>query len=208
MYYYFADPHWGHANVLKFDRRPFTSIEEHDGTMIFNWNQIVQPDDVVYVIGDLFYRCRKEKMKAIMAELKGIKRLIPGNHDKDVFKMMARYPEFGWELYPQYFEQRFEQEVSKTIEEGGVPLEILKGGQFRIVMCHYPLGSWNRMHRGSWHLHGHCHGNYMFTRGRQLDVGANTEIINYSPISLLQLNEYMKTRTFEPSDSHALTEED
>jgi calcineurin-like phosphoesterase family protein len=41
-------------------------------------------------------------------------------------------------------------------------------------MCHYPLGSWNEIGKGAIQLYGHCHGSYEFNRGRQLDVGVDS----------------------------------
>jgi len=40
-----------------------------------------------------------------------------------------------------------------------------------IVLCHYPIGRWNKIHRGAWNLFGHCHGTYKNAGGKQLDVG-------------------------------------
>ena len=34
MVYYTADLHLGHANVIRFDKRPFASVEEMDQTLI------------------------------------------------------------------------------------------------------------------------------------------------------------------------------
>lgn len=34
MDYFISDLHMGHKNVLGFDHRPFTSIEEHDAAIV------------------------------------------------------------------------------------------------------------------------------------------------------------------------------
>lgn len=51
MNYFISDLHLGHKNVLKFDNRPFINIEEHDKTIIDNWNSKVNDNDDVYVLG-------------------------------------------------------------------------------------------------------------------------------------------------------------
>jgi calcineurin-like phosphoesterase family protein len=59
----------------------------------------------------------------------------------------------------------------------------LKLNNDTIVMCHYPLLVWNKMHYGSYHLAGHSHGgcNHLNEKVRRLDVGVDNH--NYKPIS-------------------------
>lgn len=52
MYYYISDMHLGHKNVLKFDSRPFESVEEMNETLIANWNVKVTDEDDVWILGD------------------------------------------------------------------------------------------------------------------------------------------------------------
>ena len=50
MIFYTADTHFGHANIIRFCDRPFSSVEEMDRIMIENWNKRVQHEDSIYVI--------------------------------------------------------------------------------------------------------------------------------------------------------------
>ena len=52
MNYYISDMHLGHKNVLKFDSRPFQSVEEMNEALIINWNRKVTDEDDVWVLGD------------------------------------------------------------------------------------------------------------------------------------------------------------
>ena len=43
-----ADTHFFHENVIKYCNRPFKSIEEMNQTMIKNWNEMVDDNDIIY----------------------------------------------------------------------------------------------------------------------------------------------------------------
>ena len=77
MNFYIADMHFGHKNVIRYDNRPFDSIEEMDKAMITLWNETVGDSDVVYILGD-FSWYKEEKTAFILGCLKGHKVLIKG----------------------------------------------------------------------------------------------------------------------------------
>lgn len=43
----------------------------------------------------------------------------------------------------------------------------------KLILCHYPIESWNNMHKGSYMIHGHVHskGGQRFSAPRRMDVG-------------------------------------
>lgn len=84
-----ADPHFGHANIIKYCNRPFSSVEEMNEILIQNWNETVLPGDRVYANGDF---CINRKFINILEILNGKKVLIKGNHDN--FKMSEYKPYF------------------------------------------------------------------------------------------------------------------
>ena len=56
MTYFTSDLHFGHENILRFDKRPFSSIKEHDEELIKRWNAKVKPGDTVYILGDFIWK--------------------------------------------------------------------------------------------------------------------------------------------------------
>ena len=76
-----ADLHFGHTNILKFcpKTRPFVNVSEMNIKMVNDWNTLVHPDDIVYVLGDV--RFTKERLER---RLNGEKHLILGNHDQTI----------------------------------------------------------------------------------------------------------------------------
>ena len=48
--YFISDLHFGHKDVIAFDRRPFKDVEEMEAELIRKWNAKVSHDDHVFVI--------------------------------------------------------------------------------------------------------------------------------------------------------------
>lgn len=85
MIWFTSDLHFGHKNIIKYCDRPYASLEAMKRDLIKNWNAKVKFDDVVYVLGDVFF-CGTKEAESIMNQLNGIKILIRGNHDYDPTK--------------------------------------------------------------------------------------------------------------------------
>lgn len=81
MKYYISDLHLFHENAIKFDHRPFESVQEMHEVVLKNWNDRVTNGDFVYLLGDMSLRGKNEDLIAFVARLKGRKVLIRGNHD-------------------------------------------------------------------------------------------------------------------------------
>lgn len=169
--------HWGHDNIIKFEKRPFTSVEEMDRELIRRWNEVVQPDDVVYHLGDFTLNRDITEVAKMFAKLNGNIFLVPGNHDKWIDRMG------GWRgilmsasrktikiLPPLY---------SLEIDMGGKHPEV-------IVLCHYPLSRWDRSHYSAIHLYGHVGDEYI-GEYNTLHVGVDRH--NFYPIDLSQVRQ-------------------
>lgn len=89
-----ADPHFLHPGVCKFLRadgtklRPWNDELEMTNNMISYWNELVKPEDKVYMAGDIaFKRAHLWPLQC----LNGRKVLIKGNHDILDMKDYAKY---------------------------------------------------------------------------------------------------------------------
>lgn len=168
MIYYTADLHLGHANVLRFDKRPFSTIEEMDRILIGNWNARVTDRDQVYIVGDFIYRSEKPA-EWYLEQLSGIKYLIVGNHDQAVLKS---------EKARSYFEA-----IDKMMH--------ISDGGTHICMCHFPLAEWNGYYRGHYHIYGHIHGDQNRTckimRQEPRAFNAGCMLNHYQPVTFGEL---------------------
>lgn len=76
--FYASDLHFRHLNILEFEpKRPFNSIDEHDETIIQNWNYDVGVNDKCLILGDLAFNIGLP----LVGRLNGKKTLIMGNHE-------------------------------------------------------------------------------------------------------------------------------
>ena len=76
-----ADLHFNPPGILKFERPQFKTVEEHNQTIVDNWNATVGDDDVAYILGDVGFT-PLDALKPWTRALKGHKTLLLGNHDK------------------------------------------------------------------------------------------------------------------------------
>jgi len=108
--------------------RPFSSVEEHDETIIANWNKVVPKDAKVYVLGDI---AQKKIDIAKIGRLNGSRKiLIAGNHD----------------IYPSSEYLKYFKDIRAThrLENG-------------ILMSHIPVhpSTFGKAHKVN--VHGHIH---------------------------------------------------
>ena len=81
--YFSSDLHFCHQRAFLYEPRGFTSIEEHDATIIENWNKVVKPEDDVYLLGDLMLNDNESGI-AKLNQLNGTIYYIRGNHCSDM----------------------------------------------------------------------------------------------------------------------------
>lgn len=77
-YFFTADEHYGHKNIIKYCDRPFNNVDEMNEELIRRHNEVVGPDDTVFHIGD--FALAKDAEKYIR-RLTGTHYFIRGSHD-------------------------------------------------------------------------------------------------------------------------------
>lgn len=55
----------------------------------------------------------------------------------------------------------------------------------KLVLCHYPIESWNGMHKDSLHIHAHTHSHELISGPNRFNVCV--EAINYRPINVTEI---------------------
>lgn len=160
--FFTSDFHFGHANIIRHCNRPFSNVEEMNEILIERFNSRVKAGDLVYDLGDVSF---KKSPEIYLSRLNGSITRIKGNHDEN-------------------------KHLPDILSYKPSGMKDNDGNQLRIVLCHYPMRSWNSSYHGSWHLFGHEHGN-MPPFGLSFDIGV--DCWNYYPVSLEEVAEKMRT---------------
>lgn len=169
MIYFIADTHFGHRSIVYTCRRPFAEVTEMNEAMIAVWNDRVREGDTVYILGDMFYRCRDPE--PILRRLRGKKRLILGNHDPSWTGAVAM--------------DRYFASVDEYL--------VLSDGKRELTLCHYPLLTWKHEKR-SYMIHGHIHNRtdqdfWPLLRERERVLNAGADVNGYGPVPFEELAE-------------------
>jgi len=154
MDYFISDPHLGHENIIKFGRKQFSSIEEHDKffiNKIYEWADKYKEGDTFWVLGDwgepnFLYIMDVMNTKGI------ITKFVRGNHDKA--EDMPRFKEYFQEVYeyPVYISNK-------------------------LVVSHVPVATYE----DTINIHGHTHRSYLKDLNH---IPTCLDVINYEPVSM------------------------
>lgn len=161
-----SDTHFFHENMYRFVaadgvtrvRARFASAAEGDAYMVEAWNAVVKPEDHIWHLGDVTLdRSSADiwKLKRIMSQLNGHKRLVLGNHDHYDVRV---YRDCG-------FEKVKGSHRHADLVYSHIPLHPMSLSSTRILA----------------NVHGHIH-NQPSPPGKYINV--SVERINYQPIAL------------------------
>lgn len=174
-----SDNHFSHSQIIKGTSswpdtskcRDFETVEEHDTTILNNINEVVEPNDTLYILGDFSVGSNSGanplKKKDAYIHYRGRINCnhiiyVRGNHslEKNELRSLNIF-----EGVHSYYELRYKKQL--------------------ICMFHYPILSWNSMQHGSLMLNGHSHSNDEI--GRRKDIGVDSN--NFKPYNLDDLIE-------------------
>lgn len=166
--FFYSDPHYGHANIIKYCDRPFRDADHMTEEMVTRYNAVVGIHDAVLWLGDCFFH--SESAEKVLSRLNGSKWLLRGNHDKRVTD--AQFLKAG-------FEAVFSMHFASFIDE--VPVRF----------SHYPYEGYSSDLRypdrrppresGVVLVHGHTHEKNRLTLKKTVHVGVDAW--DYGPAS-------------------------
>ncbi len=139
---YISDCHWNHKNILRYDNRPWANTVDMEHDMIELWNKTVDPNDTVYILGDVVWSNKYEEWVRILKQLNGQKYIVKGNHDKtEILNLLKEY---------NFIRNWSHQEVIQD--------PVVNGKSRYVVLNHSPMPFFVNMHHdNTYHLYGHVH---------------------------------------------------
>lgn len=148
--------------------------------MITRWNAVVQPNDIVYHLGDVFLGDTVEGIN-LVHKLNGKIRLAIGNHDTD-----ARLKELG---------------LLSNIEDiqFGYRLKMEKS---TFLLTHYPQFTGNYDNSKTYSIHGHTHLPSYFMEGYDLTFNVSCEAIYCLPLNIEDIKPLIRSHK-ETSDKNS-----
>jgi len=178
MIWFTADTHFDHTAIMRYCERPWDDIGRMNEVLIENWNTVVSPQDDVYHLGDFAFS-KASRIEELIGCLNGRIHFIRGNHDGPIGLNWKR----GFIWVKDYYELKVDDEEMNERQ--------------RIVLCHYPIESWNGRYHGAWMLHGHSHGTVPSSdKQARLDVGVDCN--RFFPVSYDEVKFRMTRKVFKP----------
>ena len=196
-----ADTHYGHSNIVSgvtnwrnaegdipFEQvRNFSTVNSMNELMVSNINQHVNTNDWLIHLGDWSFG-GYDKIEEFREQINcNNVVLILGNHDHHIQRDIPKFRKMFNHI--THYEE----------------LKITRGNDTNnmLILCHYPIVSWNQMHHGSFMLHGHQHlkGEKIFGQGKRMDIGmCGSE--EFRPYHMEEIVDLLKNRQFEPYIEH------
>ena len=158
--YLISDHHFGHANIIEYCDRPFSSVGQMDDAMLDRHYETVDGEDVLVHLGDVAMDMRDGAETVECFDRLDGDLLVGGNHDVGLDPGEAPFPV--------------------------VDACVLEHGDYTFYCTHRPEDvpdAWD-----GWVIHGHHHDNdvetypFLHYDARRVNVGA--ELLDYRPVAL------------------------
>jgi calcineurin-like phosphoesterase family protein len=187
-----SDTHYSHTNICRGvsnwnngseadfaeSTRDFADLESMNSAIVVNINNCVDENDWLIHCGDWSFG-GFDKIEEFREQIncKNIV-LILGNHDHHIQNNKNNV-------------QRLFTHVAHY-EEMNITN---KSNKQRLILCHYPIISWNNMNIGAFMIHGHQHlkGDWRFGEGKRMDIGMCGSP-EFRPYHLDEIIEYLHNR--------------
>ena len=193
--HYGHDPKWDNP-IWK--TRGYNSSFEHDEGLIQNWNSKSNKNTIGFLLGDTIFGHNADERLLKLFNRLNFKELyiLPGNHQ-------AGYKQILDSLYENVLNVDGHEKLIHFVPNY---LETIVNGQ-AIVMCHYPILSFNGMAKGAYHLYAHVHGNLGRSELGRLyqNTGLTYEVSVEncpSPITFGELRAEMRKKVQSSPDHH------
>ncbi len=185
-----SDQHFGHARLLELSAArgtAFATVEEMNAGLIANWNAVVQPDDTVWVLGDVDMH-GKDASLALISQLVGTKILVSGNHDACWAGVRD-----GWKQRDRYLAAGFAAVMDFAVTT--LPPLRPQAPATRVLLSHFPYagdshdedryGQFRLRDEGIPLLHGHVHEAFRERRTPKGTWGINVGVDwwDHAPVS-------------------------
>lgn len=175
-----SDWHFNHQREFIYVPRGFSSVEEMNEAIIARHNKLVQPDDDVYVLGDLMLGDTDKGIECVR-RMNGMLHIVRGNHDTD--SRWGRY----FTSFPNLIE------IKNAI--------YLKYKKHHFYLSHYPTLTGNlekeSLTQMTLNLFGHTHQKTNFYEDRPYMLHVGVDSHNCYPVLLDDIIEEMHQKVEE-----------
>ena len=165
-----SDTHFNHNKDFILQPRCFSTVEEMNEGIIEKWNSLVQPNDIIYHLGDMALGDINDAVPLIK-RLNGKIRLAIGNHDTDaklkIYSTISNIEDiqFGYRV---------------------------KKGKNTFLLTHYPQLTGNYDTSKTYSIHGHTHLTDTFTEGYDLMFNVSCEALCCVPINIENIKQLIQ----------------
>lgn len=200
-----SDLHYGHGKSFIIDPRKYKTLTEAMDDTRHKWKQYVSPQDIVINLGDQIVGAgpnTTQYVHDLLALPCAHQYFLFGNHNAGMYDLYtesmksAGHDTYEYEIFPwslSTYPFTFLKDLTEIIID-----------HTHVVLCHYPIASWNHVSKGAYMLHGHCHGNLKDDKTlKRLDIGWDWK---NRPVEWAEIVRELEPRKMVPVDHHGTKE--